>query len=239
MVEPKRTPFKGHFLNIYETKGVILGFTECDFSPDLLTQRFHEYRLIDLKQVHSNIIHFSSRLEPGAEGDGIILDQPGIIAVIRTADCTPLFFWDTEGSIGGVIHIGWQGLLKGIENELLKRLEEKSIDINRLYFYMGPGIEKNCYEVGRDLYERFSCKHYREDIFSIHETKKDKFRMDVKKGIRLSLKESGILDSRVSASPLCTYCEPGRFPSFRRDPASGGRIYNFLAFTPQSRRKSR
>jgi len=227
-VETKREAFNGHFLNIYETSRVILGFTEIHFSLQDLSRLFNRNRAIELKQIHSNIIHFSSRVTPGTEGDGIILDQRGRLAVIKTADCTPLFFWDTGGSCGGVIHIGWRGLLKGIETELLKLLQEKSIELKDLNFYLGPGIEKKCYEVGPDLYEKFSSKQYRGDIFSRHEGKKKKYLMDVKKGIRLSLRESGILDHQAAESTLCTFCEAGRFPSHRRNPGAGSRIYNFL-----------
>lgn len=227
-VKPERTVFDGHYVNIFENRRIILGFTEMHFPLEDLSRLFNGYRTAELKQIHSNVIHFSSRVGPGTEGDGIILDQRDRIAVIKTADCTPLFFWDNKGTVGGVIHIGWQGLLKGIEKELLKLLREKSTDMKGLYFYMGPAVEKKCYEVGPDLYEKFSANQYRENIFCRHNRKKDKYLMDIKKGIRLSLIGAGISDRRVAGSALCTLCEAGRFPSHRRDPKSGQRIYNFL-----------
>jgi len=158
------------------------------------------------------------------------------MAVIETADCTPLFFWyhdSTNYSIGGVVHIGWRGLLKGIEKKLLELLAAKfvNIDIRQLNVFLGPAIEKNCYEVGPDLYEMFSPKTYRDDIFSPLDIKRDreyKYLLDVKKGIRLSLRESGIPDQRIWESTLCTFCEKDRFPSYRRCPIPGKRIYNFL-----------
>jgi YfiH family protein len=158
------------------------------------------------------------------------------MAIIKTADCTPLFFWyhdDADCTIGGVVHVGWRGLLKGIEKKLLELLAVKfgTVDIRRLNIFLGPSIEKNCYPVGPDLYEMFSAKSYRDNIFSPFYSKKDrviKYLLDVKKGIRLSLKESGIPDQRIQASTLCTFCEKDRFPSYRRCPTPGKRIYNFL-----------
>ena len=41
-------------------------------------------------------------------------------------------------------------------------------------------------------------------------------------------KESGIPDQRIQESTLCTFCEKDRFPSYRRCPTPGKRIYNFL-----------
>jgi YfiH family protein len=234
-IKLQRKKFNGNFFNIYETPRVIMGFTEIHFSFIDLSRLFAPYKLIELKQVHSDIIHVSSQIETGSEGDGIILDQKDTMAVIKTADCTPLFFWyhDNNCSIGGVIHIGWRGLLKGIEKKLLELLAAKfvNIDIRRLNVFLGPSIEKNCYQVGPDLYEMFSSKTYRDDIFSplyTDRNRKDKYLLDVKKGIRLSLKESGIQEQRIWESTLCTFCEKDRFPSYRRCPTPGKRIYNFL-----------
>lgn len=242
----QRIKYNRHFINVYETPQIIMGFTELLFSSRDMSRLFSSYKLVELKQVHSDIIRVSSQIEPGSEGDGIILDQKNILAVIKTADCTPLFFWypgDSGCSIGGIIHIGWRGLLQGIEKKLLKLLEEKfiNIDIKKLNFFLGPSIEKDCYQVGPDLHEMFSSKTFRDDIFSpIHSDAADpgdreklgnrecKYLLDVKKGIRLSLKESGIPGHQVSESTLCTFCEKDRFPSYRRYPTPGSRIYNFL-----------
>jgi YfiH family protein len=232
----QRKKFKGRFINIYETPQIIMGFTEIHFSLSLLSRLFNTYKLIELKQVHSDIIRVSSQIEPGTEGDGIILDQTDTMAVIKTADCTPLFFWyhgSTDSSIGGVVHIGWRGLLKGIEKKLLKMLAEKftSVNIRQLNVFLGPAIEKSCYPVGPDIYDMFSSKTYRDDIFYplyTSRNKKCKYLLDVKKGIRLSLRESGIPDQRIWESLLCTFCEKDRFPSHRRCPTPGKRIYNFL-----------
>ncbi len=225
-----RECLNGHFLNYYENDSIVFGFTEIGFKLNDLSTYFPTQQLLDLNQVHSNIIRFASQMEPGMEGDGIILDEPATMAVIKTADCTPLFFRDHHYSIGGVIHIGWQGLLKGIEKKLVELLEkEKSIQSENLYFYFGPAIEKECYEVGEDLYEKFSSKSYRENIFFYKSLpKKRKYLMDVKKGICLSLQESGISPSRITDPALCTFCEARRFPSYRREKGTVSRIYNFL-----------
>ena len=231
IVELIRKCINGHFLNYYENNRVVFGFTEIGFKLNDLSTYFAAQQMLELKQVHSNIIRFASQMEPGMKGDGIILDQPGIMAVIKTADCTPLFFLDCQYSIGGLIHIGWQGLLKGIEKKLVGLLEEKSIPLENLLFYLGPAIEKKCYEVGPELYEKFSITPYREDIFSYKPQqggREKKYLMDVKKGISLSLHESGVPGHRIVNSGLCTFCEVKRFPSYRRDRGTDARVYNFL-----------
>lgn len=219
-----RKSINGYFLNYYENQGMVFGFTEKGFQLKDLSTYFFAQRLVELKQVHSGIIRFSSQVSEEMEGDGIFLDEPGTMAVIKTADCTPLFFWEEDYAGGGIIHIGWQGLLKGIEKKLMTLMAEKAIPPDHLYFYMGPAIERMCYQVGSDLYETFAGKWYREKIFSQN-------RMDIKKGISLSLQESGIPAERIMDAGICTFCEAKRFPSYRREKRNGdtgSRIYNFL-----------
>jgi copper oxidase (laccase) domain-containing protein len=133
-----------------------------------------------------------------------------------------------------VIHIGWKGLLQGIEQKMLKLLEESPVKVEpgQLNFYLGPAIERKCYEVGHDLYEAFSIKGFRDDIFFPVRGCDRKYLLDVRKGIEFSLKEAGIEERRIAVSDLCTFCEAGRFPSYRRCPGSGERIYNFLLLKP-------
>lgn len=219
-----------------------------------LSAFFPVEKIVELKQVHSNIIRFAGEIEPGSEGDGIILEQKNTLAVIKTADCVPLFFWrkglapknplpGKGGLVAGIVHVGWQGLQKGIEKKLLELLEKKQIPFGDLRFFMGPAIEKDCYEVGPDLYEKFSGKEYRDEIFfkkrvapaahgSISKKNQKKYLLDIKRGIFLSLIGSGIRDEQIEQTNLCTYCEKERFPSYRRERKTGLRIYNFLYLKP-------
>jgi YfiH family protein len=237
-MEFTRKNVNGAFVNYYENDGMVLGFTETGFNRHNLSTFFKPGRLVELKQVHSNIIRTAGEIRqcrdgmPETEGDGIILEETGTMAVIKTADCTPLFFWNREYTVGGVIHIGWQGLLKGIEKKLAALLREKSIPPGDIYFHLGPAIEKKCYEVGPDLHQAFEARSYRDAIFSYKQVSgkgnKVKYVMDVKKGICLSLRESGVPVRNISDTHLCTFCHTERFPSYRRDKAADRRIYNFL-----------
>jgi len=226
----KRVENGGTFLNIHEDRNIIFGFSEHGFELESLREFFKVERLVELKQMHSNMIHFSGEVKPGTEGDGIILEQKNEMAIIKTADCVPLFFRNQTYSTGGVVHVGWQGLNKGIEKKLLELLKKRAVTFSDLRFYMGPAVEADCYEVSRELYDKFSEKAYRDEVF--YKKNGGKYRMDIKKGIALSLKEEGIADEQIQTSTLCTFCEKERFPSYRRDHKTGSRIYNFLLLKP-------
>jgi polyphenol oxidase len=230
------------YVNICDIAGATFGFTEFDFSDQMLMKMFdiRPGDQLELKQTHSDIIRFSHRMKAGGEfeeGDGIILTESSRMAIIKTADCTPLFFWPRKfpsPPVAGVIHIGWRGLHAGIEEKLFEKFDSLKIDPVSFYYYLGPAIESKCYEVGSELYRDFRKKSYRDDIFSavykkndIHQLS-DKYLLDVRKGIYRSLQAMGIPSENIGISSLCTYCEADRLPSYRREKGTGKRILNFL-----------
>jgi len=231
-MELNRQAFNGKYWNYRQSGRVLFGFTEKDFTWDDLLEIFPGFTLLELKQIHSGIIHASADIMPGLEGDGIILGETGTMAVIKTADCIPLFFWDETFSRAGIIHVGWQGLYQGIELNLLSRLDRAGIPRAGLHFFIGPAIERPCYEVGPELVDRFLEKPYGRQIFFLKEN--GQYEMDLPAGLVLSLKGAGISDDQIENCRLCTFCLEQRFPSFRRDRQTGARIYNFLTLSAGS-----
>lgn len=223
MIELETRSIAGHGLTIHDGARLVLGFTDAGFPAPELKRLFPSQPLLFLKQVHSGRIVSDSEWRAGMEADGLLLERPGIVAVVQTADCLPLFFFDEGRSRGGILHVGWRGLQQGIEERLAERLGRGLQDY---HFYLGPAIERKCYEVGRELPELFAKKSYNKDLFTI----KDNGRrlMDLKGGLALSLAALGVAPGRIQDSGLCTFCSGGRFPSYRRDGKTGRRIFNFL-----------
>lgn len=224
-IKLKRIKVNTSFLNIYENKNLALGFTERHFRMERLIRYFAPYQLFQLKQIHSDIILEANRIKAVSEGDGIVIGKRQM-AVIKTADCLPLFFWNRNYSIGGILHVGWQGLLKGIEKKLTDYLRGESLNTGEMNFFLGAGIEKDCYEVGGELFTKFKSKGYAGQIFSPIQA--GKFLMDLKKGVKLSLMGEGIPAQNITDVSICTFCTPDRLPSYRRREKTDERIYNFL-----------
>jgi YfiH family protein len=154
--------------------------------------------------------------------------EPGRLAVIKTADCIPLSFWEESSRIGGLIHVGWRGLLKGIESKLINLLKNIQVEYSKLAFFIGPSIEGPCYPVGKEVYEQFNNHPYQSQMFQ--RTRQGILNLDLKKGIKLTLTDSGIEPRRIYDSEICNLCEAQRFPSYRREGGVTHRIYNFLIF---------
>jgi YfiH family protein len=215
--------FEGHAMQVHENARIMFGFSEINFPAAALQRFFGPRPLLFLRQVHADRIVREPEWRPVSEGDGLLLEKPGVVAVIQTADCLPLFFFADDYAAGGVIHVGWRGLRQGIEKKLLALLPG---DIGKYSFFLGPAIEKKCYPVGEDVYRLFMEKPYAEDILTPQPD--GKFLLDIRAGLTMSLRQSGIGVERIEDCNLCTYCLPERFPSFRRDGKTGKRIFNFL-----------
>lgn len=224
MFELQARSFEGHTIQVYENDRILFGFTEMDFSAAALKRFFKPRPLLFLKQIHSAQIIKAIDWRVGVEGDGLLLDMPGSVAVIQTADCLPLFFFNNDFTVGGVIHIGWRGLWQGIEKKLLKLLPGNP---EKYVFYLGPAIEKECYQVGVELHRLFSAKPYAANIF--FPSQNGKYLMDLKAGLIMALLNAGIVTTQIQDCGLCTFCLKNRFPSYRRDGKTGKRIFNFLS----------
>lgn len=230
MTDPSAKSFAGKRLFIYEENDLSFGYTTKDFSDKDLKLYFPSLPLLFLKQVHANRIVSDAEWRAGSAGDGLLLERHDTVAVIQTADCLPLFFFDDSRRCGGILHVGWRGLQQGIEEKLVARMDKK---LGEFSFYLGPAIEGSCYEVGEELLDLFAKKTYFDRIFS--PAGPGKYHLDIPSGLTLSLASAGVAAERIGNCDLCTYCRESMFPSFRRDGASGRRIFNFLQLSGSNR----
>ncbi len=152
-------------------------------------------------------------LTPGtrhAACDGLWSDERGQGMLLLTADCLPIAIARADHSQPAlcVLHVGWQGLLRGIV-----AAGGGAIGNGALAAAIGPGIGPCCYEVGPDVAAPFRTR----------------FGSDVVRGRRLdlwlaaerALEEAGC--GAVERTDLCTFCHPDLFFSHRRDRGVTGR----------------
>ncbi|MDX6635128.1 MAG: purine-nucleoside/S-methyl-5-thioadenosine phosphorylase / adenosine deaminase [Solirubrobacterales bacterium] len=138
-----------------------------------------------------------------AEADGQVLREPGIGALVFTADCLPVAVAGPKGM--AMLHAGWRGLAGGILGAGAEAVEATSATI-------GPGIGPCCYEVGEEVLESFS---------DLDEGVADGRMLDLPEVARRLLVRAGV--ERVESAGLCTSCEEELFFSHRRDQGRTGR----------------
>ncbi|HYO81720.1 MAG TPA: peptidoglycan editing factor PgeF [Bryobacteraceae bacterium] len=191
-----------------------LGCVDHGFATRHLPQWPDEYARV--RQVHSAMVHEASADSP--EGDGLVTHVPDRWIGIRTADCVPVLLADPRTRSVAAVHAGWRGTAAGIIPEALERMRAlygtHSADIVAA---IGPCIASCCFEVGPDVGAQFP------DDFE-----QDPPRVDLVAANRRQLYESGVAESRIDVSGLCTMCDAAEFESFRRDRERSGRMVSAI-----------
>jgi hypothetical protein len=206
--------------------GFIGGTLSKDFGnarePQIAKKIFEELHLpagkmLGLKQEHTDTIISITTEEELAEykaqeehiADAWLIGLNNTGAMILTADCVPLFLWDEEGKYIGLAHCGWRGIVKKLPQKLARLMKEKNKEA-KLLAYIGPHIEKCCFEVKEDVASQFSQECL---------IKKDgKFFVDLTKEIVLQLMQEGVdpLKIKRGCHCTCTCCNELDFFSYRR-----------------------
>lgn len=185
------------------------------------------HKLVHLGQIHSSNIAKVDR--PGfiENTDGVITDTEGIFLSVKTADCVPVLFYTPTAKVVGALHMGWRGIAKKIvENFIEKVVENYNVDPANLLVAIGPSIGKCCYEVKEDVLDRFDDS----EIIS----KNNKFFLDLDTAVVNRLIKLGINSSKIDIIELCTYCNPDRFFSYRRDGKTTGSMLSFIGLKNKS-----
>jgi hypothetical protein len=158
-------------------------------------RQVHGIRVVDLDQPH-----------PDFEGDAAITRTRMRVCAIRVADCMPVLFADEAGSVIGAAHAGWRGLSAGV---IESTIGEMKVEANRILAWLGPAIGPKVYEVGDEVRAAFREK----EAFS--PARPGHWLLDLYAVARQRLRVCGV--ERVFGGGECTYSDPRRFHSYRRD----------------------
>ena len=178
-------------------------------------------KLVILQQIHSTNIEVYQKLnkldqiEKLEDTDGTITNQPGIILIVRNADCVPLVFVDKLRGAIGISHQGWRGSLKKLASKMIKTFLNQGSKLEQLICAIGPAIGACCYDIDDDLYYNF------QEEFEIYSTKiffrkKGRWHLNLAQLNYLQLIEAGMKKENIDFFPFCTKCDNKRFFSRRR-----------------------
>ncbi len=168
-----------------------------------------------LHQVHGNQVVDAVTSEPYTEADGGFAQRAGVVCVVLTADCCPVFLCDRRGSRVAVLHAGWRGLARGVIEEGVRQM---GVPGSELMAWLGPAIGPTAFEVGDDVYGAF---HERgADVATAFVKKPDgKWLADIYLLATQRLKTVGV--ENVSGNSFCTVGDRDKFFSYRRDGKCG------------------
>ena len=156
------------------------------------------------------------------EADASVTDDPDLLLVISVADCSPLLFHDPVQEVVGAAHCGWRGTVKGIARAVVEKMGALySSDPNDIRVAVGPGISASCYQVGEEVVRAFADAGFPESVS--YPDDEGRFRLDIAAANRWMLARAGVPPENIWTSDWCTYSDPTRFYSHRRDAGKTGR----------------
>lgn len=194
------------------------------------------------------------RNEELTEGDAILTCLPEYSLSMTFADCVPVYLYDPDRKAIALVHAGWRGTLAQIASLAVKRMIcEYGSAPGRILAAIGPSIGPCCFMVDEEIASRFYKKFpYGQDLTRRMANKEpqavacevpcsakgdgtspswnkgslalDKAFIDLWEANRRQLVESGILESNLIQSRLCTSCRRDLFFSYRRDGRASGRM---------------
>jgi YfiH family protein len=179
-----------------------------------------------LSQVHgTRVIIDPIELMDPPEADAVLGRGAGTVCAILTADCLPVLFASQDDNEVAAAHAGWRGLLNGVLEATVSAMTARP---GRILAWLGPAISQASFEVGPEVRAQF-CN--RDAAAAVHFAKnaRNRWQADLYGLARQRLQTAGL--RQVYGGGLCTYADPQRFFSFRRD-GECGRMCSFVYRNP-------
>jgi len=153
----------------------------------------------------------------GGEADGLLTVAPGILLVVTTADCVPVYVAQRGGDGIAILHAGWRGAAAGILERAIERfVTAHGVGVGDLRVRLGPSICGACYVVGAAVLGVFGYDGG------------DRSTLDLRAELANRATHAGVPAASVSRSAWCTRCGPVRLHSHRGQGGRAGRMAAFI-----------
>jgi purine-nucleoside/S-methyl-5'-thioadenosine phosphorylase / adenosine deaminase len=172
-----------------------------------------------IEQVHGSEVADLDVLPEGSalrvRADAVISRRAGRVCVVQVADCMPVLFAARDGSAVAAAHAGWRGIAAGVLEATVAKLD---VEPSRLVAWLGPAIGREYFEVGDEVRAAFVA-HEPDDTQAFVENARGRWQCDLAALARRRLNALGV--TQVFGGRWCTYADPARFFSYRRDGQCG------------------
>lgn len=169
-----------------------------------------------LEQVHGIDVVDAGVAPAGSRADASVARRAGAVCAVQTADCLPVLFCDDDGQVVAAAHAGWRGLLAGVLEATLARMD---VAPRQVMAWMGPAIGPAAFEVGQEVRDAFAAADRRDASAFAPGARHGKWQADLFQLARQRLARCGV--ERVFGGGVCTYSDPERYFSYRRDGVTG------------------
>ena len=186
-------------------------------APALWMQQVHGVRCVAAHEVWPNATP--------VQADAAWTDQTGVACLVMMADCLPVLLARRDGAVVAAAHAGWRGLAAGVLQQTVSTLcEATATEPRDLLAWLGPCIGPDHFEVGPEVVEAFGGGPRFVACEGALTPPSPKFLADLP-GLAVDLLRAQGL-SQITPSGACTFADPARYYSHRRDgtPEPTGRM---------------
>ena len=165
--------------------------------------------VVPLELIHSKTVYVIEKKEDvyQKQGDGILTSNPELVPSVTVADCMPVYLYDTENNVTGMLHSGWKGT--GICEEavslMVKHYNSKP---EKICAVIGPHIGSCCYNVDKERADFFKLNFSPESVFESQKDGKKVYGLSLLNANLFLLKRCGILPQNTAYCMDCTCCSP-------------------------------
>jgi YfiH family protein len=193
--------------------------------------------LVSPHQVHGSRVRVVDERDKGGvlpQTDALITATPGVMLMLRFADCVPVLFYDPVRRAVGLAHAGWRGTVAGIARVTVQAMvDELGCQPADILTGIGPAIGPCCYEVGRDVADAVRQAMSDEGQFLRAQAEpgasagdngdaERHWQLDLWAANRAQLVQTGV--PYVEVAGLCTACHTEEWFSHRAERGRTGRL---------------
>lgn len=175
------------------------------------------------RQVHGDRIAVAEDLSLLDECDALITNQPHLCIGVSTADCVPILLYSPQKQVVGAVHAGWRGTVMHIAAKTVRRMcELYGCEPSGIVAGIGPSISSDSFEVGEEVAQAFREAGFIE--VGLRNNITGKPHIDLWEANRQDLLQAGLISEKIEIAEICTYKNPSRLFSARREGIKSGRI---------------
>lgn len=208
-----RPPFDS--LNLGHLRGDAADLVEENFRLFCSAAGTDPTRRVKNRQIHTDLVRRVSAPDPAGqvhEGDGLVTDVPGLCLTVFTADCVPLLLCDPRRRCIAAVHSGWRSTAMTIAQRAVETMvDHYGCRPEDILAAIGPSIGPCCFETDRDVPDampRWAAPH-------IRPLGGQRWRVDLKAIVALTLERCGLARAHMDVSDHCTACRPDLYWSHR------------------------
>lgn len=223
-------------LNVGHTVGDVHERVEANLQAIYGSLGVSADRVVTARQVHGNRVAWVDATDGGRvcdATDALISATPGLLLLLRFADCVPVFFWDPVQQVVGLAHAGWQGTLKRVAaataQALMATFGCRPAD---LHVGIGPSIGPCCFRVGPEVVAQVRQAFAAADSLLQHSEPDGAAHLDLWEANSRQLRDLGI--ERIEVAELCTCCRCDEFYSHRAEAGLTGRFAAVLGLAAEA-----